>query len=669
MQKWKLLLIFVAVIGLVSLAFALFQDNGSLTQTLYDCGTLNTTNAVYTINQSIDGSGQTCLTVQANNITIDFNGFNITGDSLGADLEDGIYIDVYNDTKIINGIVSGFTRGVYSANNYGLNITGGNYSNNGPADDLTNANDGYGIYLSSSNNFTLSNFIVNDITESIAVGGEIEVSEVAPALYFERNISLDKGVDLKRDIVGIGESIDWFEKDTCYGSYCGLNDEKLDWEIDIATYKAISYEINNFDLFLKNDSTSNNFNVLFLLKIANEIKQNDKIENALPNMTRNFVKTLTQKEYNMYMPFLNKINPEFDLYDSDYYNIVKANAPTSDNFKFINKELGTFAYYCKDVFMKYNQSEKDWIMNYFLNTSLGIGMNKTKLTDYSNLFYATTHSLFYLNMMYKQGCIDKEAVDKAAKAVLFRSKLATHYSDPNLEAPMTLLLANRSDLVRKNWIPIILENQREDGGFPLIQQINESHSHPTGVALVTLLAYSKNMINNKSLNISIPFKSLKENINLSGIAETLPEHNTKYGIYAENSDYGNIIGFNGSCSDAQNSYGIYFINANYNTIDNSVMNDWFTLLSISSSSNNIIRNNSITNANNYGIYFSEANNNIIENNVINSNLDGIHFQTSSDNIIKDNIIHLNKQSGVNLLSSLRNNLTNNDFLELYFWMD
>ncbi len=53
-----------------------FADNGSLAQNIDDCGILNTTNAVYTLNASITGgygSSAPCIMIQANNITLDMN--------------------------------------------------------------------------------------------------------------------------------------------------------------------------------------------------------------------------------------------------------------------------------------------------------------------------------------------------------------------------------------------------------------------------------------------------------------------------------------------------------------------------------------------------------------------------------------------------------------------
>ncbi len=68
-------LILLALVSLNSVS-AGFADNGSIQQNVYDCGTLNTTNALYTLNQSINSSFD-CLIINATNITLDCAGYTI----------------------------------------------------------------------------------------------------------------------------------------------------------------------------------------------------------------------------------------------------------------------------------------------------------------------------------------------------------------------------------------------------------------------------------------------------------------------------------------------------------------------------------------------------------------------------------------------------------------
>ncbi len=73
-----------------------YSDNGSLVQYPDDCGTLNTTNAVYYLYQNIinnDLSGD-CIIISAQNITLDCNGYYIQGE----DNFTGVYSNRYNTT-------------------------------------------------------------------------------------------------------------------------------------------------------------------------------------------------------------------------------------------------------------------------------------------------------------------------------------------------------------------------------------------------------------------------------------------------------------------------------------------------------------------------------------------------------------------------------------------
>jgi len=78
-----------------------FFDNGSSVQKVYDCGTLNTTDAVYTMNQSVNSTG-TCFTILANNITLNGNGFLVNYSQGGGNDQYGVLISAYNYTTINN---------------------------------------------------------------------------------------------------------------------------------------------------------------------------------------------------------------------------------------------------------------------------------------------------------------------------------------------------------------------------------------------------------------------------------------------------------------------------------------------------------------------------------------------------------------------------------------
>ncbi|MBT3397379.1 hypothetical protein HOA55_00015 [archaeon] len=96
------------------------------------CGeTLSTPSATYDLDQNIDTGGVsgTCLTITADNVILNLNGFNIEGsgspsssESSGSD--SGIYVSNVN-TFYINGVggtISGFTEGIYAYQSKGENI-------------------------------------------------------------------------------------------------------------------------------------------------------------------------------------------------------------------------------------------------------------------------------------------------------------------------------------------------------------------------------------------------------------------------------------------------------------------------------------------------------------------------------------------------------------------
>lgn len=77
---WRYKVLFLVVFLLlfnILLVSTDFVDDGSAQQNVTDCGILNTTNAVYTLNVSLTSSYD-CIEINATNITLDCAGYNIT---------------------------------------------------------------------------------------------------------------------------------------------------------------------------------------------------------------------------------------------------------------------------------------------------------------------------------------------------------------------------------------------------------------------------------------------------------------------------------------------------------------------------------------------------------------------------------------------------------------
>ncbi len=140
------------------------------TNVISACGTLNIEDKSYYLNQSLLVNG-TCFNITANNITLDFNGYNITGNTTG----NGINVTGYNETTILDGLIYNFSIGIYFKNNSNNNITNitsnNNYqgiafttsSNNNLTTLTTNNNTANGILLESS---SMNNVFTNIIAHS-----------------------------------------------------------------------------------------------------------------------------------------------------------------------------------------------------------------------------------------------------------------------------------------------------------------------------------------------------------------------------------------------------------------------------------------------------------------------------------------------------------------------
>ena len=122
-------------------------DNAPLVTT-FACGSnLSTTGATYQMGKSISATGSTCFNVTAANVTLNCNGFSITGTN--ATNTYGVYSSQLN-TTVKNCLIQNFTYAIYF-----------NGSSNGTISNdtlLTTQNTGYALYLANaSNNNTVAN--------------------------------------------------------------------------------------------------------------------------------------------------------------------------------------------------------------------------------------------------------------------------------------------------------------------------------------------------------------------------------------------------------------------------------------------------------------------------------------------------------------------------------
>jgi parallel beta-helix repeat protein len=140
------------------------------------CETINLTGS-YVLNQSISSSG-TCITINNNSITLDCQGYSITGDGTTGD---GVDIFSYNFTVLKNCTIENFSRGVYLSASSGDNITSNSI--------LATGGSAKGILLDSTSNNNA--FFYNSINTSGTGDNNlaVEIDDSNGNTFISNNIS------------------------------------------------------------------------------------------------------------------------------------------------------------------------------------------------------------------------------------------------------------------------------------------------------------------------------------------------------------------------------------------------------------------------------------------------------------------------------------------------
>jgi hypothetical protein len=124
------------------------------------CGNLNTTNTIYTMTANASINGSTCFNVTAQNVTLNCNGYSITGNNVTSTY--GIYSNQYN-TTITNCNISNFHNAIYFDHADNGSII------NAIASTTHYAGNDYGVFIYNSN----WNKVINSIFESAMSAGLI----------------------------------------------------------------------------------------------------------------------------------------------------------------------------------------------------------------------------------------------------------------------------------------------------------------------------------------------------------------------------------------------------------------------------------------------------------------------------------------------------------------
>lgn len=190
--KKKILMAMVLLMGIFAfLPFvSAWSDDSTTIQSVTGCNTLNTTNAVYTLIQNVS-STDTCFDIQANNITLDCQGYEINYSSNGGNYEYGVY-STYDFTTVKNCNI--IQRLMVGEGNHAIyyfdGASNGIISNN----IITTSGDvafGISLQAGSSNNF-ISN---NKITTYGSTGRGISLQSNSNNNLFSNNIITTSGTN------------------------------------------------------------------------------------------------------------------------------------------------------------------------------------------------------------------------------------------------------------------------------------------------------------------------------------------------------------------------------------------------------------------------------------------------------------------------------------------
>ncbi len=173
---------------------------------LSDCGVLNVTNRYYRVINNITTTG-TCFTIEANNITLDGQGFEIRGDGdffsdsgvvstsrVGATIKN---INITNFTwgvnfaSVINSII--FNNTISSQQDSGIYFTGSRNNNISKNKIFKNSN--YGIHFSNSDNNTIIDNDIGDHNSSGSSNGIYILSSDNNTLEINRISNNVDGID------------------------------------------------------------------------------------------------------------------------------------------------------------------------------------------------------------------------------------------------------------------------------------------------------------------------------------------------------------------------------------------------------------------------------------------------------------------------------------------
>ncbi|MBI5159164.1 right-handed parallel beta-helix repeat-containing protein [Candidatus Micrarchaeota archaeon] len=575
------------------------------------CGAISSST---TLTGNVEAAGS-CFVFNADSITLDCAGYNITGDGNGA----GVNATGRKNIVIKNCDIRNFT--------IGINFTKTNYS-----DVLNNRIwniSAYGIYLTVSNS---SNFTSNTIYNMSSAGKGIYAWAFAYNNSFSfNNISnLSTGIYLLVDNNSIsfnhlfqnteGIHIQGGNENLVFSNNASNNS---DTGIFIDTGSHWNTLSNNTASHNLDDgialSASNN-NVLSSNLVFNNSDDGFYFLSTSHNNSFSFNRVFNNSHYGAYISTSNYsffLNDSFEDNLQDAFYFYKSNHSKITNCSISRVPASYYAF---------NSASNSW-NNTILNTTFDYAKISNDAT--SNLtvaWYARVHA------------VDNSGSNIQNADVNVTDALGTRFHSSQTDA---------SGLTA--WTTV---NDTIFGFSPVYYNNNSFSANKTGNGQITK---SLNITSTQQVELVLPCGSLSSSTTLStNVSSTTTCFNfAADSITLDCNGYGITGNGNGAGVNATGRKNIIIRNCN---IRNFTVGINFTKTNYSDIANNVVWNNSL-----YDIFFTTSNSsNITSNRIYNGSLNGIYFVSSHNNTISSNNISNRSSSGIFATQSNNNTFSLNN---------
>ncbi|MFC1704901.1 LamG-like jellyroll fold domain-containing protein, partial [Nanoarchaeota archaeon] len=579
-----------------------WENSSVRTYTKIDCGITITDDVVLDGDLSQTGSGN-CITIGADNVSLDCRGHILTGDGNGY----GVY-NARDNTTLRDCIIGTFNFGIYWAtgadqgliyNNTVYDHTRGIYMWTGVLNNVTanNASDNsfYGIYLYDSEN--------NTVDSNIADGN----SQTGIIVSLNSNYNI-----LTSNIVKNNSQYGIRLTDTSNNNYIASNTIN-----DNHAYAIYTQSNANYNRFISNEVKGNN-DAIYLGTNHNNFTSNIVSDNngygIRPGSNNTFINNTVN----------NNGQYGFSLSYSDYNLFI--NNTANDNQRGFNLDTGC----------NYNLFQLNNVTN---NSLYGIASHQS--TD--NIFIQNT-----LNNNTNSGL----RLEVRSNNNYVADNIANGNSD-GIELSGSLNNTIISNIIERNNYGIDMWSSSN----ATIYMNNASYNKQYGI----YSSSSDNLnITSNTLRFNSYALSLSDSLNNTIFSNNLSDSINRGISFGSNSNY-NLISHN---TLNNNSHGMYIQSSSNNTIifNNASYNRNTGIYLITYAEDNNVSLNTAINNTESGIIVSDGLNNTISSNMIRNNGDyGAYISSSSGNVFTSNVVVNNANRGIYLVSSNNNLVYNNYF--------